>query len=249
MPISWFLQLQWNDNSFHPHDRICFFSRSLHSSVRMSIITRLSFFELFFFKFRVLPRCLSSPQTFPISLLRISRMPWLSRRNSSEEPMNSSFSKSPAMMTDAPVMFIPGMMDASCGTSPTHHRNPPMRMMLDDMKVMLQNMQCLPEMAMSMWSMEFGSSMIMSWMDIRDICLQMMLLMVEMCGMMLCLPMMMCLPGMVCLPMYVLFAGIIALFAMPLNQDQVVQTPMPPGRNMDDFMDERWIYMNGSMTR
>ena len=179
---------------------------------------------------------------------KIAKMPWLSRRNSSQDAMNSNGTQSSAISGSA-VTFVPGMMDGSCGTSPVHYRNTLMRIMLDDMKVMAQNMHCLPDMVMSMWSMEFGKDMFMTWMDIRDCGLQMMLLTVELWGMMCAIPMIMYLPGMISMPMCALIACCIAVLSMPSNGDQMMRSSMPSGRSSDEFPDERWICINGSMTR
>jgi hypothetical protein len=150
---------------------------------------------------------------------------------------------------NAPVAMVPAMMDKSCGTSPVHHRMTPMRMMMDDMRVMMRNLGCLPDMMMSMWSMEFGMSMFMTWMDMRDCCLQVMLMMVECCAMMLCLPTMLYMPGIVSMTMGCLFAGCVMMLAMPMNRDMIMRCQMPDGHGIDEFSDEKWICINGSMTR
>jgi hypothetical protein len=40
----------------------------------------------------------------------------------------------------------------------------------------------------------------------------------------------------------------IMILSMPMNGEQVMRSPMPPGRSIDEFNDEHWIYVNGMMT-
>ncbi|TAQ87807.1 hypothetical protein B7494_g3873 [Chlorociboria aeruginascens] len=96
----------------------------------------------------------------------------------------------------APVTLIPSMIDASCGTSPAHYREAPLRLLLNDLRILGQNLRCLPQMMRSMCSMRVVSEMFRTWKDTRDILLQ-------------------------------------------CKGDEM---------RVDDFADERWIFINGSMT-
>lgn len=153
------------------------------------------------------------------------------------------------MLSGASVTMIPAMMDKSCGTSSVYNRMTPMRIMMDEMRVMLRNMSCVPDMMMSIWSMQLDMGMFSTWMDMRDACLQMMLMIVECWAMMFCMPMMLYMPGIVSMTMCVALTCCIMILAMPMNGKRVVRCSMPSARGMDEFSDEKWIFVNGAMTR
>lgn len=155
-------------------------------------------------------------------------------------------------MTDGSVMYVPPMMDSSCGTMPMHHRMGPMGMMMREMMVMMGNMvMCVPEMLHSMWMQNMsGQSMMisMSGMDMMQLCWQMMIGCMQMCCMvaMMCCVMMM--PGVMAVPCMMLCVMLCMICCWPMNGDQVMRCPSPmPGSEM--MADECWIYINGSMTR
>ena len=84
------------------------------------------------------------------------------------------------MIADGSITFLPGMMDPMCGTTSVEYRMGPMQMMMQDAKLMGSNiMRCWPEMMRGVAS---GEMIPGSVSEMRDLCLQMGLGWVEMCG-------------------------------------------------------------------
>jgi hypothetical protein len=161
-----------------------------------------------------------------------------SMRNYSPSPLSSNSS----------VTFIPAMMDGSCGTSPTMQRMSPMQMMMMDMKIMVQNMMCIPEMIGSMMTMDNMMDMMGSWTMMRDTCLQTMLCMIEMCMVVVMIPCFLMMPGMAFMCMCCMCGCAILMICWPMNGEQMMRCA-GRGQQMDQYADERWVYINGAMTR
>ena len=197
-------------------------------------------------------RLVSTPATLFAS---ISNMPWLglSRRTSQEESTMQSMSPSSPhrLSSNSSVMFIPSMMDGSCGTSPTMQKMSSMQMIMMDMKVMAQNMICIPEMIRSLMNTDTMQKMCSSWMNIRDMGLQIMLYIIEMCMMVMIIPCFLAMPGMAFLCICCVCVCTIMILCWPMNGDQVVRCMADgmPSENQDKFTDERWVYINSAMTR
>jgi len=178
----------------------------------------------------------------------ILKMPWLSRRNSAEEDTKSDiFDETPVTMTSAAVTFVPTLVDGSCGTSPIHHREMTLRLVLNELKITVQNLRCLPAMARSTCSLDFARSLIRSWADFRDLCLQIALGVVELWGMMLAIPISLTLPGILFAPICAMFVGLVMALSWLLNREKVILSTSPSSSK--EFSGEKWIYINSSMTR
>jgi len=180
-------------------------------------------------------------------------MPWLSRRNSSEEVMLKSMnSSSPSPLpSNSSVTFIPAILDGSCGTSPTMQRMSSTQMIVMDIKVMAHNMICFPEMIGSLITVDKMTSVFGSWINLRDICLQMLLCVMEMCMVAMVIPCFLAMPGIAFLTMCCLCAFAISLICWPMNGEQVMRC-VAKGQVMDSqvqYADEKWVYINGAMTR
>jgi hypothetical protein len=162
-------------------------------------------------------------------------------------------SPSPLPSTSS-VTFIPAMMDGACGTSPTIQRMSSMQIMMMDMKVMAQNMKCIPEMIGSMMNREMMTGMLSSWMNMRDMCLQMMLWVIEMCMMVMVIPCFLAMPGVAFMCMCCMCACAIMMLCWPMNGERVMRceargSKERPERQREECADERWVYINGAMTR
>lgn len=159
--------------------------------------------------------------------------------------------KSPLPMpysSSSAVTFIPAMIDGSCGTSPVMHRYTPMQMMLNDMRIMAQNMRCLPEMMGSMMSLGMMQSTLGSWRNLRDMCLQVILTVMEMWMVVMMLPAFLAMPGLAFAVWCCICTMTIATLSWPLKGDQVIRCTSK-GQQSDQHADERWVYINGAMTR
>ena len=186
-------------------------------------------------------------------------MPFLGlSRSASQEraPSMMDFSNMRHMYTamDGTVRFLPAMMDVSNSTEPMSSRHSAMTLMWMDMKLMAVNMmRCMPEMMRSLYAMDLGRSMMgsMEMMDVMDVCLQVMLGMMQICMALLCVPVCMILPGMMLVPVIMCCVGICTMICLPMNNgNMVMRCECCTGRMGDDMMaEERWFHINGSMTR
>ena len=187
-------------------------------------------------------------------LPQFAKMPWLglSRNNSSEEMMKSMNPSPPSPPpSNCSVTFIPAMMDGSCGTSPTMQRLSLMQMIAMDVKVMAQNLMCIPEMVCSMLTLEMVFSMCDSWTNTRDLCLQTILCTIEMFMIVLVIPCFLAMPGIAFMCTCCMCACAIKVLCWPMNGVRVMRC-IANGKtkeNQDKFTDERWLYINGAMTR
>jgi hypothetical protein len=179
-------------------------------------------------------------------------MPGFFRRNSAEEGIKSSKScltPSPAPRSaNTAITFIPAMIDGSCWTSPAMHKKTPMQAIFYEMRIMAQNMRCIPEMMGSLLSLKMARNMFRSWIDVRDICLQVILATTEMWMLVMVLPAFLTMPGLPFMVLCCICACAIAMLAWPLKGDQVI-TSAGKGQQTDQFADERWIYINSIMIR
>lgn len=119
---------------------------------------------------------------------------------------------------------------------------------------MVQNMMCIPEMMGSMITMDMMMGMLGSWVNIRDMCLQMMLCMMEICMMVVVIPFFLAMPGMAFMYLCCICACAIMMMCWPMNGERVMRCEAKesrerPERQREECADERWVYINGSMTR
>jgi hypothetical protein len=178
-------------------------------------------------------------------------MPWLSRRNSAEEgikPVNDDPKSSAKCSVSSIVDFIPDQIDSFCGTMPAHHKQAASRLMMDDLRVLIQNMGCLPAMVRATCSTKVLRSLFKNPMDARDTLLHVCLATMQIWALAIALPAFMSLPGL-------LFAGFMTVswlltlaMTWPLSGPRVLIDEREKAPKTEDFSDERWIYVNGVMS-
>jgi len=145
-------------------------------------------------------------------------------------------------------------MDVSNSTQPVSSRHSAMSLLWLDMKLIATNLtHSIPEMIRSLYATDLGRSMMgtMDTMDVMELCLQMMLGMMQLCMAVMCIPACMMFPGMMLAPIIMCCVGICMMLCWPMNNGKMaMRCECCPGRMGDDMMaDERWFHINGSMTR
>ncbi|KAL3423690.1 hypothetical protein PVAG01_05437 [Phlyctema vagabunda] len=177
-------------------------------------------------------------------------MPWLSRSNS-PNPHRDAYLQNPedvihkAARTKAGVTFVPAMIDGSCGTSPVSYRQTPIHLFWNDVKLMAHNLDCIPEMARTICTLETVRDVFETWKSARDILLQILLAIVQICALSIVIPAYLFLPGAAFLGGCITLACTVAILSSPLKGRRVVRNK---GYIDMEYSDERWIYVNGSMT-
>jgi hypothetical protein len=194
-------------------------------------------------------------QASALCLCKISittTMPWLSRRNSAEEatkPVNQDPKSGVKTSACSMVNFIPAQIDGLCGTIPAHHKVATLGLVMDDLRVLIQNISCLSAMAKAACSANVLRSLFKNPADARDTILQLCLASIQVCVLAIALPAFLSLPGF-------LFIGLVnGLWALtlamtwPLSGPRVLISEREKAPMIGEFSDERWIYVNGMMCR
>lgn len=179
-------------------------------------------------------------------------MPWLSRRNSAEQsikPVDDDSKCSDKQAVSSIVNLIPAQIDGLCGTIPACHRQAASLLVWGDIRVLIQNLSCLPTMAKATCSTTVLRNLLKNPVDARDTLMQACLAIIQFWVLVVAIPAFIALPGL-------LFAGFmntawLLTLAMtwPLSGPRISiheqeKTPMT-----NEFSDERWIYVNGMMCR
>ncbi len=179
-------------------------------------------------------------------------MPWLSRQNSVDERVsfvNDSRKHHLKQSVGAMVNFIPAQIDGLCGTAPAHHKQAPTRLLLGDLRVLMQNINCLPAMVRSVCSQKVFWSRFGALPDARDTVLEYCLTLMHIWMVVVAVPAFLLLPGSI----FLLCTGICSVVTMaltwPLQGQRIVMSAREQDENAEDFSDERWIYVNGMMCR
>ena len=83
----------------------------------------------------------------------------------------------------------------------------------------------------------------------RDIVLHALLVIVEFWGMVMIVPTFLVLPGIVFAILCVMGASFFAVITWPLQGSRVVSSRKERKESQEGFSGEKWLYINGSMTR
>lgn len=179
-------------------------------------------------------------------------MPWLSRRNSAEEgikPVNDDSKRIEKSSVSSMVNFIPAQIDGLSGTMPAHHRQAAWRLVWEDVRVLIQNLGCIPAMAKATCSTKVLRNLFKNPMDARDTVLLAGLGFVQIWMLVVTVPAFISLPG-------ILFSCFMTSFWLPtlamtwpLSGPRVLMDEREKAPMTDGFSDERWIYVNGMSCR
>jgi len=187
-----------------------------------------------------------------IHFLPSMKMTLLPRRNTFASWNGSGASVTPTetcSISSDGVTFLPAMVDASCGTSATHHRQTTAQMFLNDLRIVTQSVRCIPQMARSVLSMKFARSIPRSVPDIWDICLQGILSILEFWALIIAVPAFLYLPGIVFVPLCGVFIALVRVLSWPLNKSPLVRTSRGLKDSTRVFPEETWMFIPGSATR
>jgi hypothetical protein len=179
-------------------------------------------------------------------------MPWLSRQNSAEEgvkPVKDSQKQHIKHSTDTAVVFIPAQIDSLCGTSPAHHKQTVLQLLLNDLQVLAQNIYCLPAMMRASSSSKLLRNSFRSPVQARDTILQVLLAMAQSWMLVIAIPALLLLPGFISATVFGICWIVTFAITWALHGPRVVMSSQARAPMTEDFSDERWIYVNGMMCR
>lgn len=176
-------------------------------------------------------------------------MPWLSSPDSNGS--NGSPNISPGQnnhkhpVKSRNVAFIPAQIDGLCGTSPSHNSQTPMQLLMADLRILMQNIRCIPSMTRTMCSPKVLQNSLGATAGVRDVIIHCSLAIMQVCMVFLALPMFVLLPGFIYTACMTMCWAIMALMLQPLKGSRIVTSSrdcLPAMR--EDFSDERWIFVN-----
>lgn len=175
-------------------------------------------------------------------------MPWLSRSNSSDSirpAEKDNICNIKNALPDAKVLFIPAQVDGLAGTSPSQYRQVPTSSLLMDTRVLIRSLDSLPKMAMAcrprMWN--YMGNMENLW----EITVQILLAIMEMAMLAIMAPAFLLLPGTGFALMMLSFWGAVTILSSGFNAERIIISDAM--MVSEEFMDEKWLFVNGIMTR
>jgi hypothetical protein len=179
-------------------------------------------------------------------------MPWLSRRNSEEDgikPVHDSSKHSLRGLVSSMVNFIPAQIDGLCGTMPAHHKQAASQLLLGDLRILIQNVSCLPAMVKATCSTKVLRSLLKNPLDARDSFLQSCLAVMQIWALAFALLAFISFPGILFIGFMIGFWLLTLAMTWPLSGPRFLMSEREKALMTDDFSDERWIYVNGMMCR
>jgi hypothetical protein len=171
-------------------------------------------------------------------------MPWLSRFSSSASPPTTTSGP-----TGPTVTYTPALQDLSYYTSPIIYRQRPMQLSIKGLELLLQNLCYVPQTVRSLLTRSMVRNSVKEWKDVRDIALHVILVIVELWGVVVIVPAFLVLPGILFTIVCVMGAGLVAVLTWPLHGSRVVSSWKERKESQEEFAGEKWLYINGSMTR
>lgn len=181
-------------------------------------------------------------------------MPWLSRQNSSDSTISVSsddadihdfLKKKP----ESVVSFVPAQIDGLCGTRSTQQRATPMQILTSDIKLFAQHLRCAPVMVTTLYRERLWQRYRDSYSSSKDAALQGGLAILQLWILCTVIPAFLFLPGAIFIGLALSFWMMNFALSWSFNRKQVVTVKRSVAPMTEDLSDERWFYVNGSMTR
>ncbi|MCJ1467638.1 hypothetical protein MMC07_006263, partial [Pseudocyphellaria aurata] len=156
----------------------------------------------------------------------------------------------PSLAMANTIEFIPSQMDALSSTTTEAARESPIRLLTQDIAVLVTKLQFLPWVLRPFWTSDPDAELYLSLRGMRDIVLQSWLFVLEMTALIFAIPAFLVLPGTMFLGMAAVFFTLICAVAWPMHGSKLVYSKMDEGTvtKAQQHEDERWIFVNGCMT-
>lgn len=148
------------------------------------------------------------------------------------------------------VSFIPAQMDVLASSSTEAARETPLRFVLRDAGVLIQNIGYLPWIILPFKTSDSCSELYMSVPHARDNMVQCWLFIIEAVLLLLAGPALLILPGCITIVAVYLCCVVVQAICLPLQGSRVVHSEMDREAVMasKQHEGERWIFINGCMT-
>lgn len=148
------------------------------------------------------------------------------------------------------VSFIPAQMDGFASTSTEAAREMPLRLILRDAGVLVQNIQYLPWIILPFKTSDSSAELYMSLSHARDNLIQCWLFSMEAILVVLAVPATLVLPGWITILAAFLCCLVVRAICLPLQGSRVVHSEMDGEVAMasKQHESERWLFINGCMT-
>ena len=158
---------------------------------------------------------------------------------------------SPAMASA--VEFIPSQMDALSSTTTEAARKSPLRLLAQDIAVLITKLPYLPWIIRPFRTSDPNAELYISLRDLRDlrdIVLQSFLFVLETAVIFFAVPAFLILPGAMFIGVAVLFFTLIFIAAWPMHGSKLVYSKMDERTlaKAEQHESERWVFVNGILT-
>lgn len=148
------------------------------------------------------------------------------------------------------VSFIPAQMDGFASTSTEAARETPLRLILQDAGVLIQNIRYLPWIILPFKTSDSSAELYMSLSHARDNLIQCWLFFMEVVLLLLAVPATLFLPVWIAILAAFLCCLVVRAICLPLEGSRVVHSEMGREATMasKQHESERWLFINGCMT-
>jgi hypothetical protein len=197
---------------------------------------------------------LSATKHQPVFALKILKMPGLrnqgdnSMLSSQHQPLLSTSISSSTMAK--PIKFIPPQIDPLASTSTEAARKNPLRLLLQDLGVLIKMMRYLPWTIIPFRTSNKGAELYISPTNMLDIVLNSWLVVFQSILLLIAIPAFIILPGGVFLLSAALCIVVILVTAWPMQGQRIAYSRMDErtAAIAKRHGSERWVFVNGIMT-
>ncbi|MCJ1265575.1 hypothetical protein MMC22_005455 [Lobaria immixta] len=165
-------------------------------------------------------------------------------------PPPTSAKPLPSLAMANAVEFIPSQMDALSSTTTEAARKSPLRLLTQDVAVLISKLPYLPWIIRPFLTSDPNAEFYLSLRGVRDIVLQSFLFILETVVLLSAVPAFLVLPGAMFIGVAALFFTLICIAAWPMHGSKLVYSKMDESTvsKAQQHENERWIFINGCLT-
>lgn len=149
------------------------------------------------------------------------------------------------------ISYLPSQLDPLAGTSTRAARLSPTRLVLDDFAVLFHCLRYLPGIITPFWTRDKTDELYSGPSNARDIFLQFLLFFMQVAFLISAIPAILCLPFSILISFAVLACLAMILVASPMQGPRIAYSKMDDATMAmaEQHKDERWVFINGCITR
>lgn len=162
----------------------------------------------------------------------------------------TSTKPSPSLAMANAIEFIPSQMDVHSTTTTEAARTSPLRLFTQDVVVLITKLRYLPWTIYPFLTLDPNAELSLSFRGVRDIVLQSWLFILGM-ALVFAVPAFLILPGAMFIGVAAIYFTLICIAAWPMHGPKLVYSKMDESTvaKAQQHENERWIFVNGILTR